>query len=102
MPDVALNADDANSPVNVLDSYANGSGTGWELVGGTSEASPLWAGVIAVANQVGDSFGATTTLDTAADSQQTLQDLSLFPPSTFTTSLPAVTANIPPEQATTP
>ena len=39
---------DPNTPVVVYDSYANG-GYGWWLVGGTSVASPLTAGVFALA-----------------------------------------------------
>ncbi len=63
VPDVAMDAD-PNSGVYVLDSYAGG----WYQVGGTSLATPMWGGLIAIANQgralLGQSSlnGATQTL----------------------------------------
>jgi subtilase family serine protease len=45
IPDVAANAD----PATGLDIYQNGR---WQPVGGTSASTPLWAGVVAVANQM--------------------------------------------------
>ena len=65
VPDVAMDAD-PNSGVYVLDSYDGG----WFQVGGTSLATPMWGGLIAIANQgrslLGDSSlnGATQTLPT--------------------------------------
>jgi Putative Ig domain len=46
VPDVSMDAD-PNTGVYVLDSFAGG----WYQVGGTSLSSPMWAGLIAVANQ---------------------------------------------------
>ena len=48
MPDLSLNADPANSPVLVI------SAGKLQLVGGTSESAPLWAGIVAqLASQTG-------------------------------------------------
>lgn len=49
-PDVALDADPA-SGVPVFDTFDNGTATPWIQVGGTSLATPLWAGLIAIADQ---------------------------------------------------
>jgi hypothetical protein len=65
VPDVAMDAD-PNSGVYVLDSYDGG----WFQVGGTSLATPMWGGLVAIANQgrslLGESSlnGATQTLPT--------------------------------------
>jgi subtilase family serine protease len=45
IPDIAANAD----PATAMSIYINGN---WHLVGGTSASTPLWAGVIAIANQM--------------------------------------------------
>ena len=45
LPDVAANAD----PLSALAIYVDGQ---WQQVGGTSAATPTWAGIIAVANQM--------------------------------------------------
>jgi subtilase family serine protease len=51
VPDVAFNAD-PNTGVEVYDSVPDpGSSTGWMVVGGTSEGSPQWSAMIALANQ---------------------------------------------------
>ncbi len=50
IPDVAFLAD-PNTGVAVYDSWDNGSSTPWVQVGGTSLASPSWAGLIAIVNQ---------------------------------------------------
>src|SRR5947209_4048120 len=50
VPDVAFDAD-PNSGVSVYDSYDYGTSTPWIKVGGTSLASPMWGGVMAVINQ---------------------------------------------------
>ncbi len=63
VPDVAADAD-PNSGVWVLDTYAGG----WFVVGGTSLACPLWAGMVSIADQgrvlagEGTLNGATQTL----------------------------------------
>lgn len=50
VPDVAFDADPATG-VAVYDSYDFGSATPWVQIGGTSLASPSWAGLIAIADQ---------------------------------------------------
>jgi hypothetical protein len=49
-PDVAMDAD-PNSGVAVYDSWDFGSSTPWVQIGGTSLSTPMWAGVIAIADQ---------------------------------------------------
>jgi hypothetical protein len=49
-PDVAYNAD-PNTGFPVYDSYNNGSVTPWSQFGGTSDAAPQWAALIAIADQ---------------------------------------------------
>ncbi|HLN26793.1 MAG TPA: hypothetical protein VK395_03555, partial [Gemmataceae bacterium] len=49
-PDVAFDAD-PNSGVAVCDSYDFGTSTPWIQVGGTSLATPMWSGVMAILNQ---------------------------------------------------
>ena len=50
IPDVSADANPSTG-VPVYDPANNPAGEGWEEVGGTSLASPLWAGFIAIANQ---------------------------------------------------
>jgi subtilase family serine protease len=51
IPDIAANAD----PLSAMAVYIGGQ---WQQVGGTSAATPTWAGIIAVANQMaGHSLG---------------------------------------------
>ena len=50
LPDVAWLAD-PNSGAAVYDSYDEGASTPWVQVGGTSLASPMWAGLMAIINQ---------------------------------------------------
>ena len=50
-PDVSFDADPLTG-VAVRDSYDYGSSTPWEQVGGTSLATPCWAGLIAIADQL--------------------------------------------------
>ena len=50
IPDVSSEAD-PNTGVWVYDPYDNGAATPWTVEGGTSLASPSWAGMIAVADQ---------------------------------------------------
>jgi hypothetical protein len=49
-PDVSMDAD-PGSGVPVYDSYDEGASTPWITVGGTSLASPMFAGLIAITNQ---------------------------------------------------
>jgi hypothetical protein len=66
-PDVAYDSDPATG-FPVYDSYNNGTVTPWHTWGGTSDASPQWAGLIAIADQgrlqagEGTLDGATQTL----------------------------------------
>ena len=68
-PDVAFDAD-PNSGVAVCDSYNYGTSTPWTQVGGTSLATPMWSGVMAIVNQAraisGEPslYGGTQTLPT--------------------------------------
>jgi subtilase family serine protease len=51
IPDVAYNAD-GNTPVMIYVSFLGPQNAGFYFIGGTSEGSPQWAGIIADANQV--------------------------------------------------
>jgi subtilase family serine protease len=51
IPDVSYNAD-PNTAILVYSSFLGGSAAGYYLIGGTSEGSPQWAGIIADANQL--------------------------------------------------
>ena len=63
-PDVSFNAD----PFNGFAVYYSGDGTGWDVVGGTSAATPQWAALVAIADQgralkgLGSLDGPTQTL----------------------------------------
>ncbi|HET6328177.1 MAG TPA: hypothetical protein VFG04_26065 [Planctomycetaceae bacterium] len=61
VPDVAADAD-PNTGVYVLDNWNEGQGGGFFQIGGTSLACPLWAGMIAVANQ-GRTLAGETSLN---------------------------------------
>lgn len=50
-PDVSLVADPATG-VTIYDTTAYSGQTGWFQVGGTSAASPMWAGIIALTNEL--------------------------------------------------
>ena len=53
---------DPNTGVAVYDTFDNGTSAPWIQVGGTSLAAPMWAGLIAVANQ-GRIHNGLSTLD---------------------------------------
>lgn len=81
IPDVSITAD-PNSGVAVYDSFNNpDAGAGWysSNFGGTSIGAPMWAGIIAVANQGRVAKG----LGTLAGSSQTLPRLYQVAPSNF-------------------
>ena len=60
IPDVAFDADPGTG-VSVCDSYDDVHGTGpWEEIGGTSLAAPVWAAILAIADQGRLARGATT------------------------------------------
>jgi hypothetical protein len=78
VPDVAFDAD-PNSGVPVYSSYDNGSSTPWLQVGGTSLAAPMWAGVIAIADQ-GRALVGLNSLNSATE---TLPKIYTLPSSDF-------------------
>ncbi len=78
IPDVSFDASPATG-VALYDSYNNGSSTPWEVIGGTSLASPSWAALIAVADQGRLALGGTD-LNGAT---QTLPDLYSLPATDF-------------------
>ncbi len=56
IPDVSFDAS-PGSGVSVYDSYDNGTSDPWETVGGTSLATPCWAGLVAIVDQGRSVFG---------------------------------------------
>lgn len=78
LPDISMDAD-PSSGVPVYSAYDNGASTPWVTLGGTSLAAPLWAGVIAVANQ-GRVIAGLSNLDGAT---QTLPKLYSAPAADF-------------------
>ena len=48
VPDISMSASD----IDAVDIYESFDGTGWTLAGGTSEATPLFASIVALADQV--------------------------------------------------
>ena len=78
IPDVAIDAD-PNSGVPVYDTYDFGTSGPWETFGGTSLASPLFAGIVAVADQVRVATGQSTL----NGKTQTLPDIYSFSPTDF-------------------
>jgi hypothetical protein len=72
-PDVSIVADPYTG-VAIYDSYDNGSSTPWEQVGGTSLATPLWAALIAIADQ-GRVLAGATMLDGPSQTLPYLYDL---------------------------
>ncbi|MGC4030178.1 MAG: hypothetical protein QM754_00310 [Tepidisphaeraceae bacterium] len=79
-PDVSI-LGDPTTGVAVYDSYNNTSGGGWNnyVLGGTSLSAPLYAGVVAVANQGRANIG----LGALNGQTQTLQRLYQLPTSTL-------------------
>jgi subtilase family serine protease len=51
LPDIAYNAD-PNTAILVYASFLGGNQVGWYFIGGTSEGSPQWSGIIADGNQM--------------------------------------------------
>jgi autotransporter-associated beta strand protein len=73
VPDVSMDAD-PGSGVAVYDTYDFGSSTPWATFGGTSLATPMFAGVIAIANQGYALYHSGATLNGAGQTQ-TLPEL---------------------------
>ena len=76
--DVSFDAN-PNTGVAIYDSYDLGSSTPWGQIGGTSLATPCWAGLVAIANQLRASQG-LGSLDGAS---QTLPGLYALPQTDF-------------------
>ncbi len=70
VPDISMDAD-PNTGVYVLDTYSGG----WYQVGGTSLATPLTAGLVAIANQ-GRALNGQTSLNGLTQTLPTLYNLS--------------------------
>ncbi len=77
-PDVAFDGD-PNTGVAVYDSYDMGISSPWTMIGGTSLATPSWAGLIAIANQLRAGQG----LGSLDGPTQTLPGLYALPPADF-------------------
>ena len=58
IPDVSFDADPSTG-VAIVDSYDYGSSDPWIQVGGTSVASPCWAGLVAIGDQLRAATGLT-------------------------------------------
>ena len=80
IPDVSFDAD-PNTGVAIYDSYNQGSSTPSTGAGGTSLATPCWAGLIAIANQGRVALG-LQTLNTT-DPTEALQAIYSLPNSDF-------------------
>ena len=77
-----MDADPATG-VAVYDSYNDTDSSGpWVAVGGTSLATPIWAGLIAIANQGRVSEGGTT-LNSSSNPTQTLNAIYSLPATDF-------------------
>ena len=79
-PDVAFLAD-PNTGVAVVDSFDFGSAAPWQEVGGTSLATPCWAGLVVIANQ-GRALAGSPALD-SGNPQQTLDAIYGLPGQDF-------------------
>ncbi len=75
VPDVAFAANHFTNGFDVYDSYNGGAGAPWYSVGGTSVAAPIWAGLIAMADQGRARLG-LKTLNAAASTMPRLYDLN--------------------------
>lgn len=91
-PDVAAVADWANPGVVMYDSYDFGTTTPWDVNGGTSLACPLWAGMIAVADQ-GRAIVGVGSLDGVSE---TLPALYGVPATDFHDIITGATGDVPP------
>ena len=76
-PDVSFNAD-PNTGVAVYDSVPYSGQSGWFQVGGTSAATPAWAGLVAIADQ-----GLATGAKGSLSNTQAQTDLYALPSSDF-------------------
>ena len=76
-PDVAYDAD-PNTGFPVYDSYAFGTADAWEQFGGTSDAAPQWAALVAIADQ-----GRATAGETALGGSSLLTAIYKLPAADF-------------------
>ena len=74
-PDVSFEANHLNNGNDVYDSINGGAATPWYSVGGTSFAAPVWAGLIATADQGRARLG-LPTMDSASQTLPRLYYLS--------------------------
>jgi subtilase family serine protease len=81
IPDVSFEADPATA-VALYDSYNNGTADPWTAIGGTSLTTPVWAGLIAIANQ-GRVLQGGTTFNSSSNSIQTQTALYSLPSTDF-------------------
>jgi hypothetical protein len=81
IPDVSFDAS-PSSGVPVYDSYNNGTAKPWWKVGGTSLATPCWAGLVAIINQ-GRTLNGLGTLNSSTNPTQTQTALYSIPSSDF-------------------
>jgi hypothetical protein len=73
-PDVAYDAN-PNTGFPVYDSYNNGTSAPWSQFGGTSDAAPQWAALIAIADQ-GRALAGLSSLDGPSETLPKLYSLS--------------------------
>src|SRR5205807_7791047 len=78
-PDVAYDAD-PNTGFPVYDSFNNGTAAPWSQFGGTSDAAPQWAGLMAL---VAQGRGAAGSLDGPSQTLPKLYALSQTNPKDF-------------------
>jgi len=74
IPDVSIDAD-PQTGVPVFDSFDFGTATPWAQVGGTSLAAPMWAALVAIADQ-GRSLAGLSSLDGRSQTLPRLYSLS--------------------------
>src|SRR5262249_52458749 len=72
IPDVSIVADPATGAA-VYDSFSQGTVAPWLQVGGTSLSSPVWAGLVAIADEIRASHG-RKSLDGASEFLPALYD----------------------------
>jgi hypothetical protein len=82
VPDVAFDAD-SNTGVWIYDSFNNPYGGPWIGIGGTSFASPAWAAIVAITNQVRAQSGQSGQTSSLNGFTQTLPGLYKLPASDF-------------------
>ncbi len=73
-PDVSYDSN-PSSGFPVYDTYSNGTSTPWEQVGGTSDAAPQWAALIAIADQ-GLALNGVSSLDGRSQTLPLLYQMS--------------------------